>query len=334
MTLPQVSQNPSPTPEPQVATPDLSVAPAVPQVQENPSNEDIFEQQMSRTGKMLAPKPTPVAPIEVEAPPEPANLPAPEPATLAPIHWPKERQEMFNNLPDQARTDYMAVAKEQERGYNEKKMQLAEYRREVADAVARLAPDPTQIQQEPAKPEAPPEDPIDRIKWEAKAEIRAEIAEEKAKAQKLSVAQEIAQVRHKVSSDPIREEAQSVLQAGVNSQPDVVCSSDPQGRTYRKIEFDRLDSEPAYFKAKYMEARQVVLNHQQQQAQGQTPAPAQTQVRTQVAPVLEAAGQNGGVVVPSQEDAKRKTLLDGIRRGKADTNTLGNFLRATVKRPL
>ena len=324
MTLPQVDQNPSPQPEPQAAPVSPSVAPVVEQVQDDPSPEDVFKQQMSRTEQVFEPEPTPVVPTVA---PE-ATLPAPEPAITAPIHWPKERQEMFNNLPENARNDYMAVAKEQERGYNEKKMQLAEYRREVADAVARLAPDPNQQSQEPPEPTGPPEDPIDRIKWEAKAEMRAELDAEKVKAAKLSTAQEIADVKRRVKADPIREEANRVLQSIVVSQPDVVCPSDPRGRTYRRIEYDRLDSEPAYFKAKYMEARQAVLRHQQQ------PAQPTGQTRTTVAPVLEAAGQNGGVLVPEQSEVKREKILDGIRHGKINTDTLGDYLQATIRRPL
>lgn len=298
--------------------------------------EDIFATQMAQVSDRLSPQSQP----EPQTGPAPASneAPASEPEEItAPIHWPKERQEMFNNLPAQAKLDYMAVSKEQERAFNEKNMLLAEYRREVADAVAKLAEGnlPAQPKEEDNSNE-PPEDPIERIKWEAKQEVLQELNRKDAEVREAQRLNEIKLVRERVNTDPLKGYVQQVLNARVAQAPDIIDRNDPQGRTYRQIEFDRLNSEPEYYKSQYMLSRSIVeaslgKSNVPGQNAPQQQQPPQQQRRT--APQLEGAGRKSPPKAPAADNGKaRAEIVEKIRKGAVDPSTLGSFLQNSIKR--
>jgi hypothetical protein len=106
-------------------------------------------------------------------------------------------------------------------------------------------------------------------------------------------------------------------------EPNVVNPFDHHGRTYRQIEYDRLDSDPVYFESCYVDARNRVMQQQAYQQQQSNPGGG---TRRTVTPALERAGVSAPAA-PVDQNAKRKqSIVENIRRGRATASTLKDYL--------
>lgn len=106
-----------------------------------------------------------------------------------PKYWTVEERELFDSMPEDTRAAFLELDKKREAFTTRKSQELSEEMRK-AQAVGGIADmlnnDPNfrayvaqygrqQAPQQEVKAEEPPEDPIDRIKWEAKQELLQEL---------------------------------------------------------------------------------------------------------------------------------------------------------------
>ncbi len=321
----QVQSNPSPEP--------------AGEQESNLSPEEVFAQQMEVAEEKISPE-RPVTTLEgdnqVPIVPEPSAEPTPI-WHKAPQHWAKDRQEKFNALPVDQKEFIFSTVKGTEDNYQRKAQQLSEYRNTLSEFVASL-PQQNQSAQQPQQQPAPqdlepPADPIDRIKWEAKQEMREEIVTERKQEATRRTEAEISDISRKVDADPLMAETMKVLSKEIDRLPNVVNPHDPNGRTYQQIEYDSLDYDPIKFKSEYGRARAMVVNYHRQKQQQQPQPPGQPQAPVQprrtVVPQLEQAGVQVPAAPPSdaQKVAKRRAeIVKGIRKGNVDSSTLSNYL--------
>jgi hypothetical protein len=197
----------------------------------------------------------------------------------------------------------------------------------------------------PAPQETPPEDPVERLKWEIIREAVAK-SQEAILGQVKPMSEQQAAIQHAmrlqavksdVMRDPAYAETMQMVRSYVESQP----------TAFRERIFKTLDQDPQAFMEVYGQARDRVMMMRQQQSQQQPvqppvqPQQAQPQAAQQLpqverkvtpreAPRLESAGQ--GVSQTTESAARAQSLKDIRKRvlsGKSTANDLGAFLEAT-----
>ena len=263
--------------------------------------------------------------VQAEAPEQPVEV-ASQPLVInAPTHWPEARRQEFTSLPEAQQQFMIETMRSQDADYTRKTQQLSEYRKTISDFVEKL---PAQNQQPDPVVEIP-DDPIDRIKYEAREEALEAMREEtrNKEATKRITDMELLsnRIKAKTAADPLKSQVQNYLNAVVNGQPEIVCQSDPQQRTYRRMEYDRLNIDPEYYGAMYLKARGVI-EQQKPQASEQPVKPTVTTHK----PHLERAGVTAPTTPPNPQDEKRQKLVRDIKRGKADSSTLGDYLSSVL----
>jgi len=268
------------------------------------------------------PAPSEVTPVE--------TLPEEtQPQIEAPSHWPEARREEFKSLPDNQKSFMMDTMRSQEADYTRKSQQLSEYRKTISDFVEKL---PVQNQTQP-EPEAEiPDDPIDRIKYDAKQEALEAMREE----QRMMAAQKADRdreqlarnINNKIATDPMKDDVIASIRSIADNIPDVPCNADPQGRTYRQLEYLRLQNDPEYYGAMYLEARSKLQGQTQQPTAPAKPAAPNTV--TQHRPHLERAGATQPVARPDQNVERKEQIVRDIKRGKVDSHTLGDYLSSVL----
>jgi hypothetical protein len=193
----------------------------------------------------------------------------------------------------------------------------------------------------PAPQETPPDDPVDRLKWEitreavakAREEILGEVRPMTEQQAAIQHAMRLQAVKSDVMRDPAYSDTMQMVRSYVESQP----------MAFRDRIYRTLDQDPQAFMEVYGQARDRVMAMRQQlpQAQPQPVQPQQPQtppqpqqverrVTPREAPKLESAGQ--GVPQTTESAARAQSLKDIRKRvfsGKSTASDLGAFLEAT-----
>jgi hypothetical protein len=192
--------------------------------------------------------------------------------------------------------------------------------------------DDSQAQQAPVQqPQGnePPADPIDRLKWEIRQEVMAEVegkikplAERPAQ---LEQAMTLQSFKNEIQRDPVYPQALKLVQQYVANQPEFA----------REALYQRLDRDPRAFLEVYGPARAHALTQAQQAREAQAapapepkPAPVQRTVKPrEAAPTLESAG---GAPAAGVESTRRsqdlKALTKRVRSNQADGQDLVAYL--------
>ncbi len=161
------------------------------------------------------------------------------------------------------------------------------------------------------------------------ARVNKRLNDERAEGQKTSMANRAAEIKANVQRDPLKDSVAQALISWVELQPDVIDPTDSQRRTFRRIEYDRLDRNPDYYAAKYSQARGMIVSSMENNKPAQEVTQTPTQTRTQHAPVLEGGGGNSPEVnAKAKQDAKLDGVLKQIRAGKAKPGTISDLLNA------
>lgn len=310
-------------PQGQVADPSPAADPVAEQV--DPSPEELLEQSLAGTFEepVAQPQAEPQDPAPAQAQTAgPDPLPAKNPWDEAPTNWPQAEREAFAALPADQREFVFGTVTSAHRAAQEKMDHAAELRRTVADFVQRMGqPQPTPQDSEP-EPQGPPEDPVERIKWDAKQEVLQELDKRAVKDRERQLEIDRQQTIQKVSTDPLYAHVKQQLDAEYLSKPNLIDPSDPKGRTYQQVEYDKLNSDPQYFRARYLAHRERISAMQQQHT-----APQQSPTHT---PQLEKAGVTTSAPVVNPERKVHDGIIRNIRKGKVTPQTLGQLLENTV----
>ena len=332
MTAGEQNISPSPEPAPGEQSPAPSPEPTSGEQTPVPSPEDVFASQMEKVEKTLDPKPPQPEVVDGEPSPEPTPEPT-EPTPIyakAPQNWDETRRQTYEALPIEQRKFLFETYKGFEQDYQSKAQQLAEYRRTMAEVVQNLNPTPQPTVAPEPEGDTPPEDPIERLKWETLREARLERQREREAELAHKTVSTIEEIKQQTAQNKFDAPIRSVLQAKVMQEPDVVNPNDPAGRTYRQIEFDRLDSDPVYFKHCYADAERRVKEHLARTQQKPSPAPSAEQTRRTVAPTLERPGVQTAPVADDSMLKRKQEIVKGIRKGKVDTHTLRDYLETVL----
>ena len=267
---------------------------------------------------------------------EPADKPI-----EAPQHWPADQREAFADLSPAERKVVLERNKQLESLYGRKAQELAEQQKQLAGWEAlqkRVMTDPQfaqhvfgydQVQQQKQAPQ-PPEDPIDRLKWEAKQEALKEFAPELDR-----VRQEMAQHQHatairatmeRVQADPMYQQVQGEILQYISGLPEGV------GRAV----YQELDRSPQLYMEMYSRTRQRLTGsgaqpNQQPQQRGpdgrfaapEMPKPKQRQER---APMLESSGTANDTTANAQQ--RKKELQARVKQGQATSSELGEWFQS------
>lgn len=331
-----------------------AVIPAEASPQEQPSVEERFEGLLADASSRMAgavPQTAPVAGDSQDAvakPDAPVDLPPVEPAEKpapAAEEAPRLVKLKVNGEELELPEDKLVVLAQQGVDYTKKTQALSERARQLdawSAVIERIQGDPAlqarfralfdeQHQGKPQAPQAqePPADPIDRLKWEIRQEVLAEVdAKVKPLAEKPQVLEQAMQLqafKNELQRDPAYPQAMQLVQQYVANQPPFV----------RDDLYRRLDSDPRAFMEVYGPARAHALA-QAQQASPQppvatppeaVPTPLQRKVVPRETPTLESAG---GANTGSLESAKRaqelKTLTKRVKTNQATGTDLVDYL--------
>lgn len=258
----------------------------------------------------------------------------------APAHWSEDDKKAFADLEPRAQQLFLERHRKMEGNLNRKHEEIAEERNRLKAweaLVARIQGDPQFAQhvfaygkQQPAMAEQaepqPPEDPIDRLKWEAVQEARAQIMQELkpvlGQTAQVAKEQELANVRGHFERDPLYGEVRDEMIRYVESQPT------DEARAYA---FQALDQNPKFYAKTYAALRDRVLSNRSA-AKAPEPKPEVKPERTakprESAPVLEGAGAAGGELHGAARRAKIQTLTKKIKANSAEPSDIGEYLEA------
>ena len=304
------------------------------QVTDDLSPEELLENSLGGAFDHLESEASPQAQAkskQSQAPQEPEHQQ--QEWETAPTNWPKADREAFNTLPEEQKKFVHGTVTSAHRAAQEKMDYAADLRRTVGQFVDNLQPNQnTQPQQTQApKPQQeqdlPPEDPIDRIKWETKKEIREDLRAEKEKERGIAIKTDIQNTITKIGQDPLYNQVRGIIDARVQGESSVVDPYDNQGRTYQQVMYDRLNLDPTYFQQTYLASREVVLKARNvnQQRHGQQPT-----MKTTRTPTLEKAGATSPPKAVAPQVARKKEVMNNIRRGKITPGTLTDYLNSVV----
>lgn len=302
-----------------------------------PAPEAAPPQEQEPTAPGSEPEPTPKAEQEPEKPVEPETPPVVKlKVNGEEIEVPREKLE--------------ALA-QQGLDYTRKTQALAERAKqfEAWEAViGRIQSDPAlqarfralfddQTPAQPKEKPAPPEDPIERLKWEIREEVLREV-ESKVKPleerpAQLERALALQSFKGEIQRDPLYPQAMQFVRQYVEAQPAFA----------RSEIFARLDSDPRAFLEVYGPARDHAASLLEAQRTGQAqqqtnaaptqperPATVHRTTTPREAPPLEGAGPAGvAQTETARKAAEMKALTQRIRANKASDSDLVSYLGAT-----
>ena len=305
---------------------DLSAQPEE-QVVTDPSHEEVEEQVSPE--ELLDKSLEGAFGEEPElAPAETVQATQPQPWDNAPQHWPEAERARFVSLPDDQKQFVYKSVTDSNRAAQMKMDQAAGMRREVADFVQRQTQQPQPVERESAIDDIPPEDPIDRLKWETKREIRQEREQEQGQRLQSDKQAAIANLIRQTSQDPLEGETRFTMDRMIEQNFSPARNpGDPKGRTYQQIEFDELAADPLKFTHSYQAARGVVINSKKTQ---QRPVSHEPPSRTTRTPVLERAGITSPPAAVNDAVVKKKNIIRDIRKGRTSPGTLTDLLDASI----
>lgn len=280
--------------------------------------EALAEKAVAAMSGESTPEPAPQAtePDPAQEPPE-TPPPAPEERTLK-LKVGGEERELTES-------EVLKLAS-QGADYTRKTQELARERDRLSAYGAlmqRIETDPAfrahvfQFQGQPTaapEPPHPPTDPIERLKWEAVQEAKAEIMREMAPIVEqipvMQAMQRIEATKASVRQDPMAPQVVDALKTYVAAQP----------APFRARIFRELDTDPDAFMATYQDIRARLIAHAEKQAA--TAAPP-TQVK-QAPPSLESSG--AVAPVRSGDETSIRALRKEIKSGAAGPKALERFL--------
>lgn len=255
----------------------------------------------------------------------------------APEHWAKEHKAEFDALTPEAKKMVLERNKFLERMANEKFEKIAAKQKELdawSALIHRFQSDPEfaqhafsydKMRQQAHQPKAP-EDPIERIKWEAKQEALKEFSpmldnmrHEFAVAQ---YAQDMQRYHAEIQRDPLYAEVQQGIINYISGLPEQV------GRdVYSKIDASIADHKAMYDRVRTVIAGRKAAHGATHNAQGNQSIP-QPQQRVTRTPVLEDAGA-APVQQASNNEKIKNALFKKIKRGEASSDELGEYFEAS-----
>ena len=236
----QIVTDPSPTPQDQ-------------QVEVTP--EDVFAKSMEGAFPEEAAAPAVQEPPALSAAEQQAAAPPPPEWNEAPTNWPQEEREKFAALPEDQKQFIYGTVTSAHRAAQMKMDQAAEIRQVVSQFVDKMGQPTNQAPQapEPAKDDQPPDDLVDKLKWEVKNEIREEITKKDQEREEQNLVATRQQTIDKVATDPEYQAVRQVLDRKWQAEPATLKPGDPQGRTYQQVMYDQLNADPAYYQAELSE---------------------------------------------------------------------------------
>lgn len=258
---------------------------------------------------------------EEETPTEPEPIDPPQ-------HWADGDKEAFKALPRDRQEWVLKRDKEMTADYTRKTQELAERGRMVEGLVPlgqALQSDPGfreyiknyqpgKPAQAPSGDEQPPDDPIERIKWEAKREAIQEF-EQRFEARRQ---QETIQGHQRAIAETMAEHRQDEhYQTVQESLFQWVKSLDPE---LRQDAFIRLDRDPKFYRRKYAEVRERIVKPA---APEPTPKPRKETVH---APNLRPAGADTGETAEMTRRQKLRNIRS--RMDKGDVQAIGEWFDA------
>lgn len=179
---------------------------------------------------------------------------------------------------------------------------------------------PAPDQEAPPHTDQPPTDPVERLKWEAVQQAKAEIMREMAPiAEQIPVIQAMQRIESTkalVRQDPAGEQVVKAMHAYVNAQP----------APFREQIFRELDSNPEAFLDVYRDFRGRLAKMASQQ---KAAAPAATPPHTKVAPPVLESGGNSAPAVPAGSEKSVRELRREIKAGTAGPDAIGRLLEAS-----
>jgi hypothetical protein len=236
-----------------------------------------------------------------------------EPAIPAPVSWNESDKEEFEKLPRTVQEKIVAREKERDAYLTRKTQEIADKSRQVQSLEAlgeALRRDPglrdhlTAYQQQAAP--KPPDDPIERITWEAEQRAIAKVQEQFAPVlQQLQHKQAIDATLSQVRQDPHHKEVYDEIGKWLQTMPPSVG----------KDLYSRLDSDPAFFSETYDHYRRMVTSKAPAKPEAVAPTPVERKTK---APLLE---QPGGE--QPQESRKKRFSELKSRASDGDTAALG-----------
>ena len=295
---------------------ELMQSTEMPHEMDNAQSDDAVAMSETEIGAMFdepeSDEPVTEQPEEKEEPEAPA---APdEPAIPAPATWNESDRDEFEKLPRAVQEKIVAREKERDAYLTRKTQEISEKSRQVQSLEAlgeALRRDPglrdhLTAYQQPAAPK-PPDDPIERITWEAEQRAIAKVQEQFAPVlQQLQHKQAIDATLSQVRQDPHHKEVYDEIGKWLQTMPPSVG----------KDLYARLDNDPAFFSETYDHYRKLVTS----KAPAQKPEPAApTPVeRKTKAPLLETPGGE-----QPQESRKKRFSDLKSRASDGDTAALG-----------
>ena len=253
---------------------------------------------------------------EVAAKPEAEEAAPEQPALPAPEFWAEAEKEEFSKLPRPVQEKILAREKERDAYLTRKTQEISEKSRQVQSLEAlgeALRRDPALrdylASYQGQKQEAPkaPDDPIERIAWEAEQRALAKVQEQLGPVlQQFQHKQAIDSTLAHVRQDPHHKEVYAEIGKWLQSMPPQI------GQDL----YARLDTDPAFFSQTYDYYRQQVTNRPVPKVE--TPAAPQPVERKTKAPLLETPGGEQ----PPESRKKRFSELKS-RAYDGDTAALG-----------
>ncbi len=251
---------------------------------------------------------------EIEAKPEAPAAPD-EPAIPAPVSWNESDRDEFEKLPRAVQEKIVAREKERDAYLTRKTQEISEKSRQVQSLEAlgeALRRDPglrdhlTAYQQQAAP--KPPDDPIERITWEAEQRAIAKVQEQFAPVlQQLQHKQAIDATLSQVRQDPHHKEVYDEIGKWLQTMPPSVG----------KDLYARLDNDPQFFSEPYDHYRKLVTSKAPAPKPEAPAAPTPVERKTK-APLLETPGGE-----QPQESRKKRFSDLKSRASDGDTAALG-----------
>lgn len=263
----------------------------------------------------------------------------------APAHWSDDDKRAFADLDPKAQQLFLDRHRKMEGNLNRKHEELAEERNRLKAweaLVTRIQGDPQfanhvfaygKQPQEPAAQLTPPDDPIERVKWEAVQEatalIRKELEPVLGQTARVAKEQELANVRSHFERDPLYGEVRDAMIQYVESQPT------EEAQAYA---FQALDQNPKFYAKTYAALRERVLRGREAAKSKSEPSaapvatvepkPERVAKPRETAPVLEGAGAAGSELHGAAKRAKIQALTKKIKANTAEPSDIGDYLEA------
>lgn len=298
---------------------------------EQPASDSSFDTMMDKAAaRMAGDQPQAPAPQD-----KPEAAQAAEPAAPPPVEnkeEPKHKIKVGGEEREVTQSELMELASKGA-DYTRKTQELARERDRIAalDALAkRLESDSGfrdhvfgygQSQATPAQQfpqDRPPADPVERLRWEAVQQAKAEVMREMAPLMEqipaLQAMQRIEATKATIRQDPAASQVIEAMQAYVKAQP----------APFRDRIFQELDTNPDAFMNVYADFRERLNSMAAKRAPATPPPAAPQQPKTAPPPTLESSGNVAAA--RTGDEASIRSLRKQLKDGTAGPDALKKML--------